>query len=59
MYNTSIYIYIYIYIYIIFKARTDKVKLLASPNPMSAGETRLQSSGSTYTNEIPRPILTR
>lgn len=48
----------YIYIYH-FKARTDKVKLLASPNPMSAGETRLQSSGSTYTNEIPRPILTR
>lgn len=35
------------------------VKLLASPNPRSAGETRLQSSCSTYTNEIPREGLIR
>lgn len=47
-----------IYIYVcIFKAKTDKVKLLASPNPRSAGETRLQSSCSTYTNEIHRQEL--
>lgn len=42
-----------IYAYI-FKARKDKVKLLSSPNPRSAGETRLQSSSNTYTSEIPR-----
>ena len=42
-----------------FRAKTDKVKLLVSPNPRSAGETKLQSSCSTYTNEITRQGLIR
>jgi hypothetical protein len=46
-------------IYICLELKQTKLKLLASPNPRSAGETRLQSSCSTYTNEITRQGLIR